>query len=157
MDIITQIKQLCRAHSLGFKDCGNGHVQIIGKGALVNYWPHSKKLTAHVVGGESVKHCQPYDAVKLALVKTTSNSRVRNNLKPRNKSITKKGPSDKILKPISMNLCGLKQAYQGDVPPWDDSLEGFQFESTADLYRWRAKQYEDNAIRLRAISEEITP
>lgn len=47
MTPLAQLKQLAEGKSLTIKDCGNGHIQIIGP-MLVNWWPTSKSRTAHV-------------------------------------------------------------------------------------------------------------
>ncbi|WP_435310670.1 hypothetical protein [Primorskyibacter sedentarius] len=109
MNIIEQTKSLAESHALEFKDCGNGHVQISGFGKLVNYWPTSRNMTAHVVGQQPVKHCRPWDAVKLCLGGTA--------LKP-DKKPSKNGP-DFIPKAVRTNPAGVKHLYSGDIPPWE--------------------------------------
>lgn len=108
---IQNTEALAKSHGLEFTDCGGGHVQIKGHGVLVNYWPDSKNRTAHILGGQAVKHCNPYDAVKLCM--TSGNT----TLKPK-KAVTKDGP-EIDLRPVRTNPAGLKHFYDGDIPPWE--------------------------------------
>lgn len=112
-DQIEQVKLLAKTHAIEFKDCGNGHIQLKGHGNLVNYWPTSKAMTAHLVGSNPVKNCRPYDAIKLCMGKTT--------LSP-DKKPSKNGPAFD-LKPIITNPAGIVHFYDGSRPPWEfDSL-----------------------------------
>ena len=151
-DPIQDTEALAKSHGLDFKDCGNGHVQISGMGRLVNYWPMSKKRTAHRNDGHKETNCRPYDAVKLCMTGTKS-------IKP-DKKPSDNGPSFD-LKPIKTNLSGLKRFYSGEVPPWDDSLnhpddpeQNFQFLSSGAKLRHRAYRLEGRAAILRAEAED---
>ena len=106
---IQNTQALASSHGLEFTDCGGGHVQIKGHGVLVNYWPDSKNRTAHVLGGNATKHCNPYDAIKLCL----SGGEAPLNVKP-----TRDGP-DFDVQPVHTNPAGVKHFYDGDVPPWE--------------------------------------
>lgn len=108
---IQNTQALAESHGLEFIEHDGGHVQIKGHGVLVNYWPDSKNRTAHVHGGQTLKHCNPYDAVKLCMTggKTT--------LKPK-KAITESGP-EIDLRPFTTNLAGVRHFYDGDKPPWE--------------------------------------
>jgi hypothetical protein len=107
---IDQTRMLAESHALEFKDHGGGHVQISGHGVQVNYWPDSKSLTAHIVGGDTIKHCRPFDAVKLCMTK--------GKLKVKKKHVSKNGP-DFSLKPIRTNSAGIVHFYSGSTPPWE--------------------------------------
>ena len=109
---IANTKALAESHGLKFKDCSNGHVQIEGHGIQVNYWPNSKKRTACVKNGESVLHCSPWDAVRLAMVSG------KPGLKPKNKNISKNGPDFKV-KSARTNPAGIKHFYAGNILPWE--------------------------------------
>lgn len=47
MNEIAELKKIADGVNVRIKDCGNGHIQIEGL-MLVNWWPESKKRTAHV-------------------------------------------------------------------------------------------------------------
>ena len=47
MNAIAELKKIADGVNVRIKDCGNGHIQIEGL-MLVNWWPESKKRTAHV-------------------------------------------------------------------------------------------------------------
>jgi hypothetical protein len=109
-DLIKNTEQLAKANALKFTDHGNGHVQIEGHGTLVNYWPNSKSRTAHIKNGETVKHCSPWDAVRLCLTKSSQ------YIKP--KKVSKNAPAVE-LEPIKTNPAGIKNFYNGKAAPWD--------------------------------------
>lgn len=109
---IDNTRALAKSHALEFKDCGGGHVQIKGNGILVNYYPDSKNRTAYIAGGETIKHCNPYNAVKLCLV---GNKKVK--LKPKKKP-SKHGPAFDP-KPVTTNPAGIRNFYNGEKPPWE--------------------------------------
>ena len=112
MDHSEELERLAKAYSLTFKNLGNGHLQIEGHGAQVNYWPNSKNRTAHVKGGESTKHCAPWDVVRLCLQSG------KQGLSPKKKNITKNKPQ-MDLKPVRTNPAGIKNFYKGLIPPWE--------------------------------------
>lgn len=135
-DNIQNTQALAKSHGLEFTDHGGGHVQIKGHGILVNYWPDSKNRTAHILGGQAVKHCNPYDAVKLCMTSGQP------TLAPK-KATTEAGP-DVDLRPVSTNPAGLKHFYDGARPPWEFPsmiqcqsdilrLEALKLRNTADL------------------------
>ena len=136
---IDNTKALAESHALEFKDCGGGHVQIKGHGVLVNYWPDSKNRTAHVVGGESVKHCNPYDAIKLC--QTGKKVTLRPKKKP-----SKHGP-DFDPQPVVTNPAGLKHFYTGERPPWEYPT---MIVCQPDLLRLQAHELRDQAIYMEA-------
>ena len=111
-DPIHDTEQLCKAYALEFKDCGNGHVQLSGHGNLVNYWPLSKKRTAHPKGGEPVRHCKPWDAVRLCLHGAKASLRVKGTSKIKNQA-------NFDIKPYHTNPAGIKHFYEGKRPPWE--------------------------------------
>ena len=47
MSALTELRSLAKGKGLEIKDRGNGHIQIVGP-MLVNWWPESKRRTAHV-------------------------------------------------------------------------------------------------------------
>lgn len=141
-DITQQTKMLAESHALDFKDHGNGHVQISGHGMLVNYWPESKNRTAQISGGETVKHCSPFDAVKLCMAQD------RVVLKP-GKKPSVNGP-DFDLKPITTNPAGIKHFYDGSRPPWD--FDGLVL-CEPDRLRIQASRLLDEAMIMEANNE----
>lgn len=48
MSELSQLRKLAKASGLTVKECGNGHVQIMGGPVLVNYWPDSKRRTVYI-------------------------------------------------------------------------------------------------------------
>lgn len=81
---LERLTKLAAENNLTIKDCGGGHVQIVGGALLVNYWPDSKKKTAYVagtVGGQ--KYATPQEALRMALeapsVKSTATARKSNS------------------------------------------------------------------------------
>ena len=110
-DNMLNTEALAKSHGLEFTNHGDGHVQIKGHGVLINYWPDSKNRTAHVHGGQTLKHCNPYDAVKLCMTsgKTT--------LKPKHNP-TENGP-EIDLRPFTTNPAGVRHFYDGTKPPWE--------------------------------------
>ena len=148
-NLIKETETLCKAYSLQFKDCGNGHVQISGHGLLVNYWPLSAKRTAHCpTTGRKESRCQPFDVVKMCLQDAKPGMRPM-----RKKDIPKNKPAFS-LKPAHTNPAGLKHFYNGDIPPWD--VEGdFEFNTESDRLRHRAWEHEQGVIKLRAKADEL--
>lgn len=108
---ITDTKMLAEANALSFEDKGNGHVQISGHGALVNYYPLSKRRTVYIQStGESIKDCSPWDAVRACLTKSKA------GMKP--KKPTKNRPQVD-LRPKRTNPAGIRHTYRGSKPPWE--------------------------------------
>jgi hypothetical protein len=122
---VNNTKALAEQHGLKFKDCGGGHVQLSNHGVLVNYYPDSKKRTAHIAGGASVPHCSPWDAVKLCMESG------KPGLKPKKRNISKNGPVRKDIRPKKTNPAGLKHFHNNDSLPWDG--EGFTFHPADEL------------------------
>lgn len=60
--------QLATERGLTIVDRGNGHIQILGGTCLVNYWPESKRRSAHIAGHESrgKRHVTPEQAIEMA-------------------------------------------------------------------------------------------
>ena len=129
-DIIQQTKGFAESHALKFTDHGAGHVQIEGHGVLVNYYPLSKRQTAHVKGGETIYHCTPWDAVKLCL------GSAKKGLRP-DKKPSKNGP-DFDMTPVSTNPAGIKHFYTGNIPPWE--IQGEFIMAASDLLRIEAME-----------------
>lgn len=116
MNDIATTKALAESHGLKFIDRGNGHVQIQGHGVMVNYWPSSKKRTAHRTGFAPVQNCTPWDAVKMAITNGATIS-----LKPAiAKKVAKqpKGPQGFGAVYVS-NGAGVRHLYNGKRPPWE--------------------------------------
>ena len=116
MSAIADTQALAASHGLEFRDLGNGHVQIIGHGVLVNYWPLSKRRTAHRVGAQPVANCTPWDAVKLAITTGESVS-----LKPpiaRKVARQPNGPQG-VGDIYTSNPAGVRHFYRGSRPPWE--------------------------------------
>lgn len=68
MTDITKLEKLAKPHGLTVKDCGNGHIQITGGPMLVNWWPSSKKRTAHVgATRKGFTGVTPERAIKMAM------------------------------------------------------------------------------------------
>lgn len=64
-----ELQAVAKKHGARVEHCGNGHFQIHGDW-MVNYWPLSKKRTAHVHGQASGEtHRSPAEAVALAYSK----------------------------------------------------------------------------------------
>ena len=63
---LNQIEKSARNRGLSVKDCGNGHVQIIGGPLLVNYYPTSKRRSVYIAGTtRSYDHVTPEKAVAM--------------------------------------------------------------------------------------------
>lgn len=151
-DPIQSTKRMAESHALEFRDCGGGHVQIRGNGVLVNYWPTSKRQTAHCPEtGQTIRNCTPFNAVKLAMQgKSSGPPRPKAHRKP-----SKQGPSEKDTQVKSSgNPAGLRNFYDGDVPPWDESLGDFRFIG-CDGMRHHAYQLEQMAMMERADADLV--
>ena len=112
MDKVIETKQLAEANALKFSDFGNGHLQIEGHGIQINYWPNSKNRTAHIKNGEVIKHCSPWDAVRLCLISG------KPGLRPKKKRITKNKPQVNLDSLVTNPAC-IRHFYDGKSPPWE--------------------------------------
>lgn len=148
---IDETRGLALSHGLEFRDLGNGHVQISGHGVLVNYWPLSKRKTAHRVGAEPVANCTPWDAVKLAITSGESVS-----LKPpiaRKAERQRNGPQG-AGEVYASNPAGVRHFYRGARPPWEFP---FMVMSEPDRIRVEAYLLFNAAIaRAAAIDDEVS-
>lgn len=63
--ITKDLHKACEEAGLRLEACGEGHYKIHGR-HVVNYWPESKKQTAHIVGQKPQYNVYPSDAVKMA-------------------------------------------------------------------------------------------
>lgn len=144
-----EVESLCKAYSLSFKDCGNGHLQISGHGVLVNYWPDSAKRTIHCPQtGRRERNCEPFDAIKICLHDAKSGTRPM-----RKKDIPKNRPAFS-LKTVKTNPAGLRDFYSGSRSPWE--LDGdFEFCSEADALLHGSYQMAQRAILKRAELAEL--
>lgn len=152
-DQVETTRRMAESHGLEFSDCGGGHVQIKGNGVLVNYYPVSRKRTAYCPDtGERLTNCTPYNACKIAMrgKGQASDLRPKAHRKPR-----KNGPPEKDTKPATTNPTGIRHFYDGDVPPWDESLGPFQFEADSDRMRYQALRKEDEAVAMRAKADQL--
>lgn len=152
-DPISITKRMAESHGLDFTDCGGGHVQIRGNGVLANYYPQSRRRTAYSPDtGERLTNCTPYNACKMAMkgAGKASDVRPKAHRKPR-----KNGPPEDDIKPVRTNPAGLCHVYDGDVPPWDESLGPFRFETDSDRMRYEAWRKEDEATAMRAHADEL--
>lgn len=136
---LKQTEDLAKANSLEFKNCGNGHVQISGHGTLVNYWPNSKRRTAFF-NGQTIKDCNPWDAVRLCLTKD------KQAIKP--KKVSKKPPQVPLKPQASRSV--VRHLYDGAIPPWE--FPTF-IAAHSDLLRIEAQQLIDQATVEDAINQ----
>jgi hypothetical protein len=63
------LQSLAKKSGLTIKKCGqSGHIQIIGGTCVVNYWPESKKRSAHIEGstGGGRRGVTPEQAIEMA-------------------------------------------------------------------------------------------
>lgn len=65
MSLTDQLKREAKRAGAELKHCGNHHYQIRGE-CLVNYWPLSRRRTAHVRDGDVLQGVTPKEAVALA-------------------------------------------------------------------------------------------
>lgn len=148
-DKTQDCKTLAKAYNVEFKDFGNGHVQFSGRGVVVSYWPFSKKRTVHCLSnGRKEFHCSPYDAIRICLQGNSGGG-----LKTKAK-ITKNPPQVR-LEPIKTNPAGLKHFYDGDVPPWDKSLEYKHVMTESDAVRMQAYQIQSRCEAARWVADEM--
>lgn len=140
-------KLTAESHGLQFKDCGGGHVQISGHGVLVNYWPESKKRTAHIPGGKKLTNCTPWDAVQFCLTNGKGGLRPE---KKAGKKVSKNGP-DFDLRPVKSKSV-VKHLYDGELAPWE--YEGPMIMCEPDRLRVEAYQIRGQAIELEAQARE---
>lgn len=64
-EIEVYLQEQCMWEGLEFRNCGNGHFQIIGD-YIVNYWPYSKSRTAQIDGEKGLGWQSPADVIQLA-------------------------------------------------------------------------------------------
>lgn len=64
---IVALERLALPHGLRVVQCRDGHLQVQGGSALVNWWPLSRRRTAHVEGGRSVPRASAELVIKLAM------------------------------------------------------------------------------------------
>jgi len=68
MTTLESLQIAAKPHGLQVKECGAGHIQIHGKGLLVNYYPGAKKQSAYVAGTtRRFNHVSPAKAIQMAL------------------------------------------------------------------------------------------
>lgn len=68
MNMLTRLAKIAEPHGLTVKDCGNGHLQIIGGPLLVNYYPDSNRRSAYIAGTtRCYEHITPELAVSMCL------------------------------------------------------------------------------------------
>ena len=132
MNKLLEIQRLAEANALKFKDCGNGHIQISGHGTMVNYWPESKKRTAHC-NGNTAPNCSAWDAVRLCLTNAKS------VMKPKK---TTKNPPQVTLEPMTGNAAGIRHFYDGEKPPWEYPT---MIQAHSDMLRIEAYQLQGEA------------
>lgn len=150
MDLIEKTKRLAESHSVQFKDCGEGHIQLRAHGNLVNYYPLSKRRTLYSPTlNRRETNCTPWDAVRVCL------SEAKKNMKPIPERKLPRNTPQVNLKPVRTNPAGLKHFYDGDIPPWEESAEGFQPLAYSDALRLTAYRMEQNALMIRAKAEEL--
>jgi HNH endonuclease len=66
--MLEDLRSAAKPYGLQVKECGFGHIQIHGKGLLVNYYPGSKKQSAYVSGTtRRYNHVSPARAIQMAL------------------------------------------------------------------------------------------
>lgn len=65
---LEQFRAMAKSKGLGIVDRGNGHLQIVGGGMLVNYYPQSKSRRAYVAGTiAGIPNATPEQALEMAL------------------------------------------------------------------------------------------
>jgi len=136
--IIEEIQQMASSYAIEFTDKGNGHIQLSGHGAIVNYYPLSKNKTVYINGKQTIKHCSAYDAIKLCM----KNGVV--GLKPRKKDISE-NVADHDFKTRTVNRCGAKHFYSGDKPPWEYPT---MIRCWPDILRSEALKLTDEAVKM---------
>lgn len=148
-DPVADTMRLAQSYGLDAKDCGNGHVQISGHGNLVNYYPASKKRSLWCPTlNRRETNCTPWDAVKLCMTEA------KPGMKPKAaKEVKNVARVD--LAPAKTNPADLKHFYEGETPPWDESLGEFQVNAESDALRIRASRLDDEATALRAEANDM--
>jgi len=65
---MKSLEKLAVQRNLTIRECGNGHVQILGGTCLVNYYPDSKRRSAYIAGatGRARHGVTPGQAVEMA-------------------------------------------------------------------------------------------
>lgn len=139
-DAIKDTEALAKAYGVEFKDCGDGHVQLRGHGHLVNYWPNSKKKTLHSPTlNRRENHCTPWDAVRLCMAEA------KKGMRPKKPTTN---PANFDIKPVHTEAA-VKHFYNGEIPPWDDSLGAFQVLTGSDAIRLEAWEMDRKAGEMR--------
>lgn len=150
MNPLEETKRLAETHSIEFVDCGNGHVQLKGHGNLVNYYPLSKRKTLYSPTlDRRESNCSPWDAVRLCM------SAAKKGMKPIKERDLPRNRPQVNLHPIKANPAGIKHFYEGDAPPWDESLGDFRLETFSDGVRISAYGLEQDALALRAEADRL--
>ena len=144
---LADIEALASAHGLDVKNNSNGHIQISGRGVLVNYYPFSKKRTVWCKDGRRATDCTAWDAVRMCL--TGDNKQLRPTKKP------PKTRPEIDLQPAVTNPAGVQHFYSGEVPPWDESLEWLSANTYSDSVRLSAYRLEMDALELRVEANEL--
>ncbi len=68
MNETEQIRALAAEHGLEVREPTAGHVQLLGRGMLVNWYPTSKRRTAYCAGAHAGRpYCTAQDVLALAL------------------------------------------------------------------------------------------
>lgn len=68
MNETEQIRALAAEHGLEVREPTAGHVQLLGRGMLVNWYPTSKRRTAYCAGAHAGRpYCTARDVIELAL------------------------------------------------------------------------------------------
>lgn len=65
-DHFSKLVSAAQGKGLTIKDCGNGHIQIIGGPLLVNYYPTSKHRSLYIAGTtRKLDHVTPEKAIDM--------------------------------------------------------------------------------------------
>jgi 5-methylcytosine-specific restriction endonuclease McrA len=97
MKEISQLVSAAQGRGLSIKDCGNGHIQIIGGPLLVNYYPTSKRRSVYIGGTtRRYEHITPERAVDLCFeapaIRREYISDRKGNYRPLRKRMLRKDP-----------------------------------------------------------------
>ena len=118
VDIIEETRLVAESHGDKFHDLGNGHVQLRRKNVLVNYWPASRRKTAHRVGASAILNCSPEDAVKLVCSTqhpARAGSAASGSVNKRTSVLQSSGNQS------ACNPAGVRHLYKGERAPWEFS------------------------------------
>lgn len=87
----NSVVKAARARGLEVKDCGGGHLQIVGGPLLVSYYPESKRKSAYVAGTTSKRTgVTPEDAVEMAFTAPTPKFGVRIDTRTHNPEVRRR-------------------------------------------------------------------